>query len=502
MKVKIKKEEIESAKQILGIACIFCLNSICYRSTIVSILVGIIEVGVTVYCLLSRKLEDFLLCFLLMACSAIENPIFAFGDSTFTFYSFLKLPYINSYHVYLLIFLAIVKNASYLPIIWRDKSKMATLVKLFIVLFLSQIIMFLVTIFLNDNNINYLSGILNYSIRDAFYLFMTVGMLVISCICLEKNNRFVERLKKFILSFFIGMIISVAFLITIHNYYYTQENTTIILTCSLCFFITNTIIILFFQEDKPYLFLFLGIVTILIQRSYTLGIAGTWWVMIACTLILFIICAIPKPLTKKNIVRFFLIVFGALIILKLTKVEDLGQSINNYQVSYKLESFKNILDLGTDINSWYTGLGDSIQTRIEEIVNIFIEYKLKPGYALLGKGFGGTIHKYWGISDWNMQGATFSNAEIWYKTYSTLHTGIAEIFINSGFFGIGVYVWIIIMAIKQALNKKRNCWIYIGMWGVLFLHNFNSLCLATVILCYGFYLIDCRKAEDYEGKKK
>lgn len=91
---------------------------------------------------------------------------------------------------------------------------------------------------------------------------------------------------------------------------------------------------------------------------------------------------------------------------------------------------------------WLNGLGSSVGIRVEQIVNVIIEFMKNPMYILFGKGFGGTITHSWGIYNWNTTSA-FSEVQIASKVYSNLHTGMAELMINFGLAGACIVLYLI-----------------------------------------------------------
>lgn len=490
-KIKISTAEIGKHKMILLVIIISSANALLSKNDSISFIVALIEISIAFYYLFFMKLSSFLIVFLLLCCTSIESATLAFGDSKQTFISFLNLPVIASYHIYLMLFVADFRAIKNIKKITRSSSHIARLSKIFMVLFLVQALMMLVTYLINDNNVRGIVGIYRYSVRDMMYMFVTMSVVLLMSTSLVNDNWFGERFKAFSYDFLIGIVISALVLIATHNYYLRQAGTTRQLTCTLALMITSTMLLLFFYEKKYAVWMLLfGLLSILIQKEYTLGIAGTWWMMVGSTAFLFIFCSAPTKVTYKDLFKFISLILLVIILLVAVNSFDFLNTTNNYQSSYKLEAFKRILNWESDINIWYIALGESIQTRIEEIISIVIEFVNKPWFLLTGKGFGGTVLKHWGISNWKVYGSTFPDIQINAGVYSSLHTGIAEMFINAGLVGMFFYVAIIVTSIKQVLSKKRNVWCFMGIWGILFCYNFMSVAIATALLCYGFYLAD------------
>lgn len=495
LSVKINLSTIRQHKMLVCVVLLCIINAMVTKSTSLSLIISLLEVAYVGCMLLTNKVGDFILAFLLMAGASIESAALALGDARQTFYSFLFLPGISSYHIYFMLliadFLCLKKARGFL----KENSNLTKISKTFFFILVIQIIMFLFTFFFNDNGVLNINGALRYAVKDMQYMFVTISIVYILGVCLLYNQFFANKLHIFLEDFLIGVVIAAFVLVLTGNYYLRQSGTTMQLTCTLALMVTSSMILLFYTEKNGVVFLAFGLLSILIQKDYTLGIAGSWWLIVGTTIALFVICSIPSELTKKKIIRSFLIILLVVMVGVISLQNDLFGSILSYQITYKLESFKRIFDFNTNMSVWFAALGNSIQARIEEVVNVFLEFIQKPWFLLLGKGFGGTVIKYWGISNWNVYGSTYPDIQITTGVYSSMHTGIAEIFLNSGIVGLLFYLKIAWLGIKDVLNKNRNAWCFMGIWGILMMYNFISVCITVAFLCYGIYLIDERNRQ-------
>lgn len=487
---------MERKRGILVVIIITLLNSMYADVMPFSLILSLLEVGIVLYCLIFKRLSTFFIAFLLMSGTSIENPIYAFGDRNQKFCSFIMLPGIASYHIYCILLFADLRAVKHIHKIFRKNTEITRFTKSFLLLFLLQLLSMGVTYLYNDNGVLEIDGLFNYTVRDVLFMIVTVSIVMIMNVCFIIEKDFDRKLLSFLVNFLFGVVITAGILVYNHNYYVKQMGATKQLTCTLALLITPTMVLLFWTKKRSVWYLVYGVISILIQREYTLGIAGTWWLMICVTAILFIMCSLPVKWNAKEVVKFILVIVGIMCILRfMSKEERMPNDINNYQVQYKLDAFKRIINWDSDIKKWYLGLGDSIQARLEEVINVLIEFYHKPWFFLTGKGFGGTVLKHWGASDWNGKD-TYSQVQISSEVYSVLHTGIAEIFLNAGAIGLFFYIHIIIISIKKAISKERNMWCIMGVWGILFFHQVISLNITLVMLCYGLYVSNSNTYED------
>lgn len=473
-------------KGVLGIVLLIVINSLVADMSYFNFVIGGMEVVIVLYYLFMRKLDDFLLAFLLFFTTSIENAYYAYGSTDVVFYSFVKLPIIRSYHLYLICLIALGKMLYKGWVIPRGSTVLGKVVR-FIVLFWGiGLCMTFITVLFNDNNISR-NGLLRYVVRDIQNFFLTFAIMLLSITCLCGYPLFEKRLLRFFEYLLAGTVFGAVILIVFKNYHVMHGHMTFVITMPLVLVLTICLILMYCTEDKPLYFVSVGILSIVIQCQYTTGIAGSLWLMLACVAVMFIFIVI---FDRKMLMRLRQIIILVCIASVYFFEYDILAVLNlNYQVQYKLDTFLRLIKRN-NIATWYADLGGSIQARLEEMVNIFLEFLNKPLYMFCGKGFGGSAQRYWGISNWNISGATYSDAEINARVYSSFHTGIAEFFINFGILGLVFCLWIIVWAVKLGIKGKHNFWCFIGMWSLILFFNFLSTKIGFVFMAYGFYLYD------------
>lgn len=500
MKIKsgfrsMKSEYIE----ILGIALLAVINSLAIHNTVLSIVVSIAELFLCIYYMACKPLADFVCLFLILLSTSIESMRFALGDGRAEGYSFMVLPVLNSYHLLLFLGAALCKALRKVKLAAGDKYKMLyKLCAVSCMFFLIGCIMTFVSFVLNDNQIFYHREMWSYVARDFYHTFFPVSFLLIFALLLKCDELFAERLKLLIEKILAGLIIGSVICVLCGNYYMAWDNAAY-LTYTQTLFMATPFILFFYSEGKSrrrLYILVLGLLAIIIQKEYTLGSAGVWIFVTAAVLILFLIKLVKESAAGKYLLYFFSATFlltAGVCIGTLGILENEG--IHNQQVLYKFSTVLGMVSNLTDgIQGWYANLNSSIQVRVEQFVNIWMEYMDKPWFLLFGKGFGGSIIHYWGIADWNVAGSTYPVSMMKYGTYSLMHTGLAEMFLNFGLAGLLSSLWLGWISVKAFISKNSNAWIFIGvLWLYIYYTVYYSMYIGVACLFYGFYL--------YEGKK-
>ena len=388
MSLKIRKRIIIEHK-ILFITLILCVcNALATRNSIISMSLALLEVGICIYFSICNSVENYILSFLLFTGCSIESAALALGRTDQLLYSFVNLPILSSWHLYIMLGIALIRCSKHFKSVMKGKGQINNLAKSFIAIFLLQAVIGLITFAFNDNGVSQIKGMVKYYVRDLQYMYITASCIYI-IVCCIKNKHSIEKLHLFLSDFLLAVVISAVVLICSGSFYYRQSGTTIQLTCTLALMITTSMMLLFYTE-KNILFLIIGLLSIYIQKDYTLGIAGSWWLMVAVTVLLFVICTLPTKLSGKQIFKSLVIILLVIVTVIYSVQSNLLGNITSYQIGYKLEAFTRLFNFDLTRNGWYLALGESIQGRLEEIVNTAIEFIHKPWFLIFGKGAGGS----------------------------------------------------------------------------------------------------------------
>lgn len=473
-------------------------NSIYVKYPAISLFLGILETLLLIYfffCKSISKLTSILLFFL---SANIESAGFALGDRKAVLYSIYNLPIVKSYLLLLILLLSIVKCFPYFKFkICKKWNGFLFFYIINVILAVTAVFMSAIVLILNDNGMLKYTDMWRYMARDGYEMIHIIAILTLVYYSLKSDPKFAVKLKNISLAILSGITWSAVLLILCGNYYNTW-GTEYYLTCPLIFFFAPGLILFLFEEHGIF-HLLTAIIAILIQIKFTLGITGTWWIylmLVGVVLIRKLLGVRGKAtIIPKLICLFFILAVGYFV-----SKSDMMNSISG-QISYKLSRILHIFRDKGDFISNFLSSGDSMNMRIEEIVNAVIEIVKKPIYLLFGKGYGGTVLKHWGESNWNVSGSTFSDIMIKYRVYSHFHISLAEIIINFGLVGIALIIFILKEFLAEFFKNDGNMWIVLGiLWFVFFYSLYYSFNLGIAWICYGLYIkYEVKREENQKG---
>lgn len=475
--LKINKKQFP----IIFFVLLTVINALTFRINIIAISIALIEIFIVVFELFSYKLEKAFLYLIFFLSTVIENSYFATGltSDEIKLYSFQAVPYLRTYHI-----LAFVGLIYVLSAVKQYKDKINKYSKRLVLIWIVALFVTLISFVFNDNRIRELWGLTRLVIVDGYNAFFTVGVFVICLRLMNYNETFKEDLKSIIISILKGAVIA-AYIILILGGKRRTEAGDLYLICPLVLY-WSPALILFYKSEKKISYILYSVLSVIIQVKYTVGIPGAWWLTTGIIFIVFIIDVLRDVrFIRNNKVAFIftalIVVFGVSGLFVL-----LSNSGSSSYIVYKLKTALSIFSISSDPMSWLNGMGTSIGVRVEEIVNVFIELFKSPFYLLTGKGFGGTITHHWGIYWWGRYGV-FSDAQNAAQTYSVFHTGIAEMIINFGFFGLCcVFSWI--KNVFVSIFKKCNHFILIGsLYFLLFYSYYWSMIICIAIMALGVF---------------
>ncbi len=477
------------------IALLTFMNSCFTDISKITALLAVAETFYLIYMLIGRKISDFTIAALIILSVNIENKAFALGNKEAVFFSVYYLPYMKGYILLLIMMTAIIKAIMIygFPVSGKKKDGLYRFFFLNIFIICIGILMTFATFAMNDNEIFSHSDMWRHTVRDMYQMVYVAAFIILGTILLNKHPGFSERLRTMMPAILSGVTWAAIPLILTGNTYAIWGDEYYI-TCPLILFFAPGLILFLFEERGIFHFI-TGCLALLIQLRYTVGIAGTWWIYILFVGIVFVrkLLVFHDTRTKLAIKFSFIVILlcGGYLVLQSGALQRMEG-----QISYKLSTALDIFEKNTSIFDWYANLGGSIQTRLEEVVNVIIELLKKPWLLLFGKGYGGTVIKHWGLSDWNISGSTFADVMIQYQTYSHFHLPFAEIIINFGLLGMVLIGWMAKEFISELVKQRGNIWIILGaLWFFLFYSLYYSFNLGLMWICYGLYI------KDREGRK-
>ena len=155
-----------------------------------------------------------------------------------------------------------------------------------------------------------------------------------------------------------------------------------------------------------------------------------------------------------------MVVIGVLSLIVVSFVADpLLDSLGDNYVGWKLKQTLHVLNVFSESGEdWLLSQDHSALYRIDEPLNIFIEYTQKPSYLIFGKGFGGTTLHHTNILMWETDRGAFSNEQVLMGAYSQMHESFACLFLRHGILGLAF----IVVTMKNIFKR-----LYLSPWGII-----------------------------------
>lgn len=442
-----------------------------------------------------RSLYGYLTTYITVVITCMDIPVFAYGLGR-NLYSFYNMPLIRGYHTILFACLPLltVFSPGGFRLFKQKLRKYNALRKSFYFLtgmYIWGVVSFAFSFAINDysflNKIVFFSRIwrknfLNYTL--VFALILAFSYLLVT------KEEDVVSIKNYLYDSLAGVAYAaiISFLLNWKGDY--SEGTTLLLTQATFFVI---FLVLFpYYEDKSWIkcTLLTGI-TILVMMRKASGFAGKWYLTVGLVFAVWVLqtMIIKRTVSMKRIIFVFMgdavALISILIFLKIINGDSFG-GLASTKLMQASMLFKGIGSKG-----WYKALPASPKVRIDEFVNVLIEFMNKPYYFILGKGFSGAIKHYTTATNWNLVGSTFSKNEISNRLYAFMHETPMTLFLMSGLIGMLFIMNEVWFAVK---NWKKSVWIIIGI--VWFMFFFNAGGYASVY--FGLFAwvvgkIDCAR---------
>lgn len=482
------KNKYINIKIIIPTCLLYLLHIFTIKTESLAAILAIIEFLIVIYFYVCKP-KFFYFSLLLILSGSFDVGVFVKGDK-FTAYNLTSLPIISSY-LWQIILLTVYIARRYNKTFIINLSKypnFSKFVKLSDFIIITGIIIGISTIIFNDNNILNLNWI-----RYFFYDFIAystapmLGTLLIYDICIYGRN-YIISLQKILITILISIPIC-TYIGALMGFFGTYEESEILLSPLTLFFCS---MIIFFIFYKRY-----GIKTIAtciftlclaLQFFYANALGGKSWLSLLyiCSVILIILYKQGSKKTVKLILLAVVLATSALI-------GFIQHSINNSDspATAKLQQAVLLLSFADEL--WYSNIPASPKTRIEEFLNVALEYKEKPYYALLGKGFAGSTKDNITFTEYKGEGA-FSDDQFDNHSFIFLHETLNNVFLKFGVVGL-IYLFSFISLLIK--NLKYNPWGAFGaIWLFLFYGYSSVLCIFGITcVILSIYCIPDKKKE-------
>ncbi|MCR4660471.1 MAG: hypothetical protein K5765_00525 [Clostridia bacterium] len=433
----------------------------------------------------------FYLLFIVFTGTSLSNATFVYNDPTVHLYTFTQLPIIKGYHITLLLFLSVfivfIKERKIFRTNLSNNKKLKNTLILFILLFIFGIFFGIISMLINDNQMmNHFDLWFVLYRRDLLLYFnillIMTGISYSFLACDELKNKFEDYFLIFMFSISIATILSVLF-----GWSADYGSGTTLLLSQASIFSVFLVIYPFYSNKKnsvKVLAFILGIVSSLCMLFKTSELAGKWWIIIFIVFILVIYKSIISN-------RLGIIIIGTILIaLSIFSFISLMHNEIGFGLSEaKLKQFSSVINIFG--SNWYDNLSASPKSRIDELVNVFLEYVEKPLYLPFGKGFASSFIRRFGTSDWSITSSgTFSQLELKYQVFANMHETVNSLILSFGLFGIVILIREFSFFIK---NLKMNFFGVLGFVWFIFFFTTGYSALYVGLCCFIFSKIDRRR---------
>lgn len=467
-------ELLEGKKGFIFITLLAFINIYSSSSYPLSMGVTILEYGLLYYYIVIGRYDKAFMLYLVFMSVSLEMDAFIFieGKPTFERWSFYNPSSLFKFTILLLFILMYMKYKNKI-VLNTDTKKFSIWMK--IVLW-SGLISILLGMLLNDNGI-LSSGLYPAAITNPLIYFLGLlslfGCTIIMCSFKDKKIQIEELCKTILLGVSVAAILSM--LLGYKGYYGFEE---MMLAPMLSGFAPFVLVFIRDAKKKEKILNFaIFVLIVFLAFSHPNVVGSKWYIIISAALLYLIYSYMPN---KSPIFMVILAVLMLYLIPVLSEFLMEIMSTSDFN-KWKFSQVMKTMDITsyTSLEAWFLDLDTSAKFRVDEPMNIAIEYFNKPWFALFGKGIAGTTLHYTPFCDWNDSAAFLTNQTA-YGFYSEMHESTSVLFLRHGIAGIIFLVSTIIMLLKKIKYSP------FAMWGIVWLLFYwsygNSFRLGAVAL--------------------
>lgn len=443
------------------------------RVPAISIIFSFISLFICLYLLLSSKILELYFVFVIFSTLSIEVGYFATGirDGEVV-YSFLLQPFISIWGAFLInifLFIKLLLKGAYSALNKSNLTFLKQVYKYIIYAIILGYVTLFITYVLNDNNIRqihwYFQMVISETYRYLMVFVLSLNTILIIALYGDISKLFekltylllVSLIPTFLISFLLGCkgyrgLSDEMSMLPLYAYFsfglfafidYNQKGTSKIKYAAVSFLL----------------------MAIMLFRPSPLG--GKWFLTIAIVLG----ALVYKRTTTKSP---FLLILILVAIYFIVSSDIIGWLLsgNEYLVS-KYEEAKMLLEFSSIASNIDDYEDSSPAFRIDELLNIFMEFVKKPLYAITGKGIiGSMLHST--STSWNGIG-TFSEVQQQSALFIQVHETLNVLFLKFGLLGLYAFLkflsWILKSCKYTVLGIISLLWFpfYFGIYQSLFL---------------------------------
>lgn len=292
-------------------------------------------------------------------------------------------------------------------------------------------------------------------------------------------NKYIELIFNFLIVCGLTLLFSI---LSGRVGYYGAEREVVPLIPLYSVFCTSLVAFYFSAKEKSNLLLIFVILNILLTILFGNALGGKAWIIL-CISLLYVVAVSLK--SKYGTILFFILIFIIINVGSLNLLTEDSVSSDKFD---EFISAINVFD-----PNWYSSMSGSPKFRIDEFINVYIEYKENPLYFLFGKGIGGYINDHtltFGI----FNDAAFDDLQYIKGEFYSLHESINVIFLKFGGLGLSLFLCIICKLFISSF-KFKNPYLLIGSFWLLFFvsYSYELMFFGVPCLMVGLKSIDNKK---------
>lgn len=476
----MKDRKKQFIKYIIIAVVVSAENVLFLNNAVIGMLFIVIEVLYLMYLLFYRKIVDYIIYYVIFVSSCMEFSYFTGNEMAMYNLKNINVGPINLAALLLLpIFVKIIINPVRIGSVRTHHKNFYTLGKFMLIMNIIAMAVGFITIAANDNGIQGLEGLWSKYIGMIYTMaFVPTCMYFAFLYILGYEEECIYKIPIGLQAAIIGPVVQVVVSLASGTMgYYGGVETAVVSTLGLYV----PVILLAFLDKSivfPLFMLITGIVGTILMLLYN---SGGKFIIIVVIILVVLVWNILK--NKNKYIKLFLIMLMVIMFAIFPSI--IGWLAEHSIIfSSKFGQVKGLLVFWG--NDWLSNMPESPRYRIEELIDIFIEFINKPWFILTGKGYLGSIKDYTGffgaISIAERSGG-FSVAEWNNGTFYALHEFCSNLIV---FGGIGIVFFIKLIKCTKK-NIQQNMWLIAGiLWFVTsYSYSFTVASFGVVALFYG-----------------
>lgn len=480
-----KTEEFRYVAAGVAVMVLALLSALGKYAPALAVTIALAEVlALLIVPLIRRDPVLYYMLFIVFAGTALSNSTFVYNDYNAPLYTFVQLPFVQSTHVPVLLFLPllILFGRGEIPFLTKlsEHRTLRNTLRFICLMFLTGALFGFVVRWCNDNSLRDTYDLWYYIYEGNLLiylnlLFLTVGLTY----CFLTSEKLVGEFENYLLVFLFGISAATVLSVLFGWSADYMDNTTLLLSQAAIFSVFLLVYPLYGNKPRrvKILSLVLGAASVFAMLIKSSELGGKWWIYVFFTLLVLLFkMFFSKKLVPKIVAVAIALGAVGVVVLFMNVDFDLGLS------ETKMHQFFDVLNVFGP--HWYSNLPESPKVRIDELVNVVIEYVKKPYFALFGKGFAATVTKHWGETDWSMESVNvFSRLELKNQVFGIMHETVNRLVLAFGLVGVAFIVretWFVIRRFKDSFPCL------IGFLWFIFFYNTVYSALYIGLCCFLF----------------